>query len=88
MQSKEYFEKSEADAKVHRRIVINQSTKEIALGTTGQVIRTELLLTYGYCVVVRWDLPPDPRKHHRNVWPYEDWFNKAMYEQLLSEVLT
>lgn len=86
LETKDYFTKQEADAKIDRRVRATVAIKKIPPSTTGRVVRIELLLTYGHCVVVEWDLLPNPQLD-RSVWPYEDWFNKTMYKEYLSEIL-
>jgi len=77
--NQEYFTRSEAEARVGRRLRSLVAFSGVPQGTTGTVVSADPAGDGGYDLAIRWDLPGRTR-------PLVDWFSRDEYERYLEEI--
>ena len=80
---REYFTRTEAEARVGRRIRSLVAFSGVLKGTTGTVIGADPTSSDGWCLAIRWDIPARSPGRARML---VDWFSRDEYERYLEEI--
>jgi len=79
----EYFTRTEAEARVGRRIRSLVVFSGVPQNTTGTVIGADPAGDDGWSLAIRWDIPGRSPGHTRML---VDWFSRDEYERCLEEI--